>query len=292
MKTNFTFFTISCLIVLLLHSCTKDEKTSVNEFISEITLNETCNYKFYYNDLGKLIKHESWFPPLLSQETYEYDSVKNVIFSQYFENDILISESKYFWQENTMERINYNVNQNVVEEAWKSIYRYNSNGEVEQIDEYLKDNNSWVKIAYFIYHWSNGNLIKAELWNTVQISLKNKKISQFQSERFEMLPLSENKSEPTKHAEVTYEYDSENNPMQILSIRKIVYPDSYLNYSQNNVVQSLYSDIENITYSENITYTYTETDSPNMKTLSFEESYPDETITGSTKWHYSYEIIK
>ncbi len=290
-------------IFTIIQSCKKDDPAPDfrNPATAECLLNKIISDEdttvIFYNQELKVIKVE-WNP--LEYMEISYDDVGNVSrIDEFYPND----ENYYTiftWSDNQFEAVFYEI----VNEQWvtssKRISELNGNKEVTKITDYSKTGSSdWVENGdYYLFEWSNGNMVKAENWDNYS-SPANKKLKQenvfpnfysakraYQTKR----RIKAKKNDYNLYSTTTYEYDGRINPARYLTTGNL-FPADEFNSSKNNWSKSTYTDINNREVISIYDYIYNDKELPVSVNIEETNKYPNGTFTTNYSEEYEYDCL-
>ena len=191
----------------------------------------------------------------------------------------------------------------LVQDEWlstsKRINELNGNNEVIRSTDYSKNaNNEWVEDGdYYLFEWSNGNMIKAENWDnysspsksTLKIVEKGNFLLLYSAKQvyLKKRSIKSRNDEFNLFSTTTIEYDNNTNPFRYLTLGNLIAPDEF-NSSKNNKVKKSYSDINNREVITIYTYSYNDKDFPSQLNIEESKIYPNGTIIENFSETYSY----
>jgi hypothetical protein len=232
-------FVVILLIISILMNCSKPlEPNNKTLFLSKIYRNSVLTHEFIYYENSTLQKQIFYaFDTILSSETYQYDPNRKISRRDNI-TDVSGPPSHLY-------------------EYSYALYRYNSNGLLEESEYYLKVNDIYEKRSYKTYEYDSiGQIIRANLY------LPDSTLKSYTDYKYDK------KGNIVMVDSTKFEYDSMRNPYKSLILPEIT---AYY-WSENNITKWIFSDSTSVV----ISYEYNT------------EGYPIKSIENGIESIYEY----
>jgi len=289
------------IILIVVQSCKKDAPApdfrdpASAECLLSIIYSDNDTTSIIYDANMKVTRIE-WSPDEYMDISYENDGKINRIDEFYPNNEAYYTT--YTWSDNQIEAIFYESVQGQWVTSSKRISELNESNEVVKITDYSKNTNGdWIESGdYYLFEWSNGNMIKTENWdNYSSPAKKNLKEINFPSiiysakqaylEKKEIKSL---RTDYNLYSSTTFEYDEKINPSRYLTIWNLFIPDEF-NSSRNNWIKTTYTDINNREIISIYDYTYNDKNLPVSLNTEETNKYPNGTFVNNYFKKFEYD---
>jgi hypothetical protein len=271
------------LLALMIISCgDKDDNKIVERsprlrqmtfhYVSENPQSEDSDsVLFQYNNNNQLIA----MGRLESNDSIgiQYDSRGRISSAAFLNAESEFNTRTFSWSGNTV-----TITESDYADA-KAVFEINGVGRVVRTETHFLNEGQWHMVYYMLYHWTEGNLVSTESWQSYSKSGINHKdphhfpfiLPELQRPASENENLLLRKSDFRKDSEVFYTYDNKSNPYKDIQLYKFS-GKGYYN-SANNLRSSVRTgfDISGEpyeTYTENYTYTYNSENYPLVRSES------------------------
>ncbi len=271
MKMYIKYLFLACVALILLQSCEKEENGfNSKDFIKSEVSNDKVISKYKYNDIGNIAETEGMY----FYNKYFYNNDGKLTKRETAADPSMLSSSLPIEKTELMTAENSTISS-------RQIFKYNENGELSEIENYLKQGAEFELMSIQSFEFVNGKIAKRKLHNekgeVTQFNVyEYDKNGNVKNEKYYSFLFSES-TEPRLISENSFKYDNKKNPFIIFN--QLGNPGLYTN--QNNVIE-----VNTVRHEETPGL---EKNSTSITSYEYNRNnYPTKVITENSEYEYRY----